>query len=558
MLICGVKVSHDGGVAVIDGNKLIFSIEVEKLANGRRYSALGDLDRIGEILRSEGIEPADVDQFVVDGWWAEGDGDGSQIPTATGGQPMQLPVAPYVEGVRSRDPLHRHEFTAFDFGGRRPGYVSYHHASNHLIGAYSSSPFPARGEDALVVVWDGAMVPRAYHVAAAERQVRSLGPLFPLVGNIFADFCANFEPYYRDRTQMTVAEYRDYHLSIAGKAMAYAALGTVEEAAFSVFDDLLRGSRQISRETAFDLGNNVTEHRSALLPGLSDADIIATFQAFLGNTLVTRLTALAQKVFPGIQVNLAIGGGCALNIKWNSALRKSGAFREVWIPPFPNDSGAAIGTAACEMFRERGQTALDWSVYSGPRLRSSEVPSGWLARQCDERELAWILHHEGVPVTVLSGRAELGPRALGNRSILAPATDPAMKDHLNLIKGRASYRPVAPICLATSSAQIFEPGGNDPYMIFDHQVRSEWLARVPAIVHLDRTARLQTIEPSSNTAAARILLEYEKISGIPLLCNTSANHNGHGFFPDVASAASWGGTRHIWSDGMLYVNKQGA
>jgi carbamoyltransferase len=85
-------------------------------------------------------------------------------------------------------------------------------------------------------------------------------------------------------------------------------------------------------------------------------------------------------------------------------------------------------------------------------------------------------------------------------------------------------------------------------------MRPGWAERVPAIVHLDGTARLQTINDRSHSAAARILEAYAEISGVPVLCNTSANFEGRGFFPDVASAARWGGTRYIWSENMLYTN----
>jgi carbamoyltransferase len=188
-------------------------------------------------------------------------------------------------------------------------------------------------------------------------------------------------------------------------------------------------------------------------------------------------------------------------------------------------------------------------------LVDSPVPDGWRTASCDERQLAQLLHTEGEPVVVLSGRAELGPRALGNRSILAPATDPGMKAHLNAIKSRADYRPVAPICLADRAPEVFAPGTPDPYMLFEHRMRPGWAERVPAVVHLDGTARLQTIGADNHTATARILAAYAEISGVPVLCNTSANFEGRGFFPDVASAARWGGTGRIWSEGVLYTNQ---
>ncbi|MFJ9615333.1 carbamoyltransferase N-terminal domain-containing protein [Streptomyces noursei] len=562
MLICGIKVTHDGGVAVIDGNRLLFSIEVEKLGNGQRYGYLGDLARVAEILAAEGVDVRDVDRFVVDGWLEDGSAEHALIRTQRNGSPATLTVAPYQDRPGTRDPLWRYTFADHDFTPRAPGYASYHHVSNHLFGAYCTSPFAARGQDALALVWDGVTVPRLYGVDAVGRKATPVAELMPFTGNSFADFSVQFDPF-RPRTKArSEEESTRRHLSVAGKAMAYAALGRIEEAAYPVFDELIGAFPTVSPDNAAYFGKKVAANRDELLPGLTDADLIATFQGYLGELLLRRLSATLRRGLPDLgqqhgasrRPRLVFGGGCALNIKWNSMLRASGLFEDIWIAPFPNDSGAAIGTAACEMIRTGGHTALEWDVHSGPRITTGTLPAGWRESPCDERRLAGLLHTEGEPVVVLSGRAELGPRALGNRSILAPATDPAMKDRLNRLKNRAGYRPVAPICLTSRAQEVFTPGTRDPYMLFEHRLRPGWADRVPAVVHLDGTARLQTVDPSQNIATARILAAYEQLSGVPVLCNTSANHHGRGFFPDVASAAEWGGTRHIWSEGTLYTH----
>ncbi|MEV7086105.1 carbamoyltransferase N-terminal domain-containing protein [Streptomyces sp. NPDC093085] len=557
MLICGIKASHDGGVAVIEDGRLLFSYEIEKLDNGERYSSLGDLERVTGILAAEGLAPADIDQFVVDGWYTENAAGEPAVTVNSGGLPVALRVAPYLETPGDDGPLQRHTFDGHGHGhGHGLGlgeYAGYTHVANHLIGTYCSSPFAARGEDAFVLVWDGLITPRLYHIRAATREVTFVEALMPVFGGSFAAFCSRFEPYLLDTDDVTSDTYIRRHLSVAGKAMAYAAKGRVETGAFAVLDDLMAEYRDISVDRVGVLGDKVAANRDELMPGLSNADIIATYQGYLGHHLLTRLTTAVRSRFPAGGHRLVLGGGCALNIKWNTAIRASGVFEEVFVPPFPNDAGAAIGTAACEMFR-RGRTALEWDVHSGPRITTGTLPGGWRERPCDERELAALLHTEGEPVVVLSGRAELGPRALGNRSILAPATDLRMKDRLNDIKKRAPYRPVAPICLEDRAPEVFAPGTPDPYMIFEHRMRPGWAERVPAVVHLDGTARLQTIAAAQDTDTARILAAYAEISGVPVLCNTSANLEGRGFFPDVASAARWGRTRYIWSEGKLYTN----
>jgi carbamoyltransferase len=176
---------------------------------------------------------------------------------------------------------------------------------------------------------------------------------------------------------------------------------------------------------------------------------------------------------------------------------------------------------------------------------------GWQRKQCSVDELAALLA-DGKPVVVLSGRAEIGPRALGHRSIMASPTSPAMKETLNEIKGRESYRPVAPMCLEEHAATIFDPGCPDPYMLFDHKVREEWVDKIPAVLHLDGTARLQTVTEES--LPYKIVNAFYKLTGIPVLCNTSANMSGKGFFPDVASALRWAKIDHVWSEGFLYTS----
>lgn len=557
MLICGVKLTHDGGIAVLEGNKLMFSIEAEKVGNSARYSNFDKLDSIIDYLRLEGLTPGEIDRFTVDGWASMKDGAAPSIDVTLNTEPMCVPVAPYIHGLIEPDPLKRTWFTGLPGSPISPGYASFSHVAGHVMTSYCTSPFAKASEDAMVLVWDGGMLPQLYMVRPNTLQVEALGPLFSLIGNTFSAFCQEFEPYLIDRSLMSAHERDQRELEVPGKAMAYAGMGRVEPSTFDIFDRLTAELSTLSVEDGHVIGRTARSRRDILFPGLSNADLIASFQAYIGHLMVESFKRHFDIYPHGKALNLCMSGGCGLNIKWNSALRSSGLFNDVWIPPFTNDSGGAIGSACCEMVRETRSFALDWSVYSGPSLRKDISPTGWGSRSCSEEELAQILHQQNEPIAVLSGRAELGPRALGNRSLLAPAVDTEMKQRLNQIKGRESYRPVAPICLAEHAREIFEPGSDDPYMLFDHHVRRDWLERVPAIVHLDGTARLQTIGAhAENTAVRRILEAYHKVSGVPLLCNTSANLNGRGFFPDVATAAQWGKTKYIWSDGVLHTNPQ--
>lgn len=120
----------------------------------------------------------------------------------------------------------------------------------------------------------------------------------------------------------------------------------------------------------------------------------------------------------------------------------------------------------------------------------------------------------------LAARAETGPRALGSRTIPAAATSAGMRDHLNDIKLREHFRPVAPICLEDRAPDILSPGRRILTCCLIIRLGAEWLDKVPAVVHLDGSARLQTIGRVSQHQVSELLVEYEKLTGIPLLCNT--------------------------------------
>ncbi|UPK05858.1 nodulation protein NodU [Bradyrhizobium sp. 170] len=553
MRICGIKLTHDGAIALVEDGRLVFCVEQEKRDNNPRYQSIDNLDAVVVALAEHGLDPQDVDQFVIDGWDGEVE---SQFQVLSGATPITLKGAPYVER-HAEGLLTSRDGSSLMLDGRVFPYRSYPHVTGHVASAYCTSPFAKTGQPAFCLVWDGSILPRLYYVEPGG--ARFLECLFPIIGHAYAVAGHHFGPYKR-------ASRTSWDLGVAGKLMAYIALGSVDEDTVALFKELYEerfaadteharryraeiNSAESSLEAMHDFFDASALRLKAKLP----EDVLASFHSFLERLLVREIAvALQRHSRPGPR-NLCIAGGCGLNIKWNSALRATGLFDDVWVPPFPNDSGSAIGAACSAMAAEKGFVALQWSVYSGPALApSSNASSEWDAAPCSMRELATILASKK-PVVFLAGRAELGPRALGGRSILAAATSAGMKDHLNDIKLREVFRPVAPICLEDRAPEIFSPGTPDPYMLFDHQIRAEWWDKIPAVLHLDGSARLQTIPRTSQHKVAELLVEYEKLTGIPLLCNTSANHHGRGFFPDAAAAYQWGGVEHVWCDGLLWT-----
>jgi carbamoyltransferase len=411
-----------------------------------------------------------------------------------------------------------------------------------------------RGEPALVLAWDGGMLPRLYELRPAPRSLRLVRRLVGFIGHIYPVFGSYYGPFVPPGSRPDHDSLPDDALlDLSGKVMAWVGLGTVDEGLFALFDRVYAEKFSLSWNFMYEFTRAV---HARLEPGVREPDAVASFQAWLGGRLVEGLTRAFERE-PALPHRLVFTGGCALNIAWNARLRACGLFEDVWVPPFPNDAGSALGAAAADLVCSGEATGIDWDVYRGPALAPSDAAPGWGARRCDLADLARFLHETGQPVVFLQGRAELGPRALGNRSILCSAERPETKVLLNQVKQREWYRPVAPICLESEAPDVFEPGTEDPYMLFVHQVRHGWRERVPAIVHVDGSARLQTVRAEQNPVVTRLLEEYRRVSGIPLLCNTSANLKGRGFFPALRSATGWEPARHVWCDGQLF-SREGA
>jgi carbamoyltransferase len=551
-VFCGLKLTHDGCVAVIEEDRLRFSIEAEKMENRPRYSPLNRWSDLIGVLGRHGLSPDELDAVAVDGWGRR-NGVRQVFVIDDAGKRRPVEVAGYRDRPGSaKDPLDRPAGFAELFGGQPMKYRSFSHATDHALSSYCTSPFAARGASSLVVVWDGGMAPFLYHYNPATRSLRSLDQLIDMVGSLYPIFASHLQPF-RTGAHALDTNYQKLEvllLPVSGKAMAYAALGEPDDDAISVMHSAAQRKPPTDVVRMYQWSRSVL--RELAPRNLSDATLMASLQEYMGNLFAGSLQRFLADHEEFLDMPLCLSGGCALNIKWNAKVRASGLFSEVWVPPFPNDAGSALGAACAEMIRHTGRSALQWSVFAGPEIIPAQAPPpGWRARSCSLDSVAEILAVENEPVVVVTGRAEIGPRALGHRSIIAPATSADMQDKLNELKGRESYRPVAPICLEESAPSVFCPGTPDPYMLFEHKVRPEWRERVPAIVHVDGSARLQTVS-QDNPVMYELLTAYRKRTGVPVLCNTSANFSGSGFFPDVDSVFRWGRIRYVWSAGTLF------
>ena len=237
--------------------------------------------------------------------------------------------------------------------------------------------------------------------------------------------------------------------------------------------------------------------------------------------------------------NLVISGGVALNCVANGRIVREAGYDNVWIQPAAGDDGIAIGCAYYGhlAIQKKRRNFVMQHAYTGAPYSDAEVDAAsnkWMvdrqvfngAHQSICRETAKVLADEKV-IGWFQGKSEFGPRALGNRSILADPRNPAMKDVLNArVKHRQSFRPFAPIVLAERASEVFEGEEDSPFMLLAKNVEPEWRAKVPAIVHVDGTARVQTVRREHNERLYLLLKEFEALTGVPVLLNTSFNIRG--------------------------------
>jgi carbamoyltransferase len=240
--------------------------------------------------------------------------------------------------------------------------------------------------------------------------------------------------------------------------------------------------------------------------------------------------------------DLVMAGGVALNCVANSHLWRAGPFERIWVQPASGDSGTALGAAM------HVAHALGDDVQPMP---GAALGRGWDAAALEQRlqtaDLAFERPRDiadtaaaalaaNEVVAWFQGRSEFGPRALGHRSLLADPRHPANLEKLNDIKGREQFRPVAPMVLTERAAEIFEGPLPSPYMLFTQRVRPEWRDRIPAVVHIDGTARIQTVDRRQEPLVARMLERFEARTGVPVVVNTSLNTAGRPMVDDPRDA----------------------
>jgi predicted NodU family carbamoyl transferase len=502
MLILSIKEGHDGGIAAIEDGKLLFALEAEK-DNWPRY------DRVtGELMvRAAGMLDRQPDVVALGGW-IKGE-HACEPPSRTG----YYGVGP---GSVSDE--------AGRFFGKPVRYFSSTHERSHIYTSLGMAP-DAAGQAHYALVWEGT-IGDFYRID--ERGAATH------LKHVLADPGAKYAYLFALADPKFPLGRGHFRFNDAGKQMAltgFAKEGPVTDAERETIDFILNHDSIIlglsKEEMAWSHLYNVGVESQAY------RDAAAKHSAAIYNLFFDYAVEHLTEGLP-----LQISGGCGLNCDWNRMWRESGLFASVFVPPCPNDSGSALGTAIDAQWHYTGQASITWDVYAGEAFVEDVEPdpAKYTVRPLAVDEVAHYIERGNI-IGWARGRYEMGPRALGNRSILAAPFTADTTARLNKIKRREGYRPIAPIALESDAHRWFVGSVEDPYMLYFNHVTSEELK---AVTHVDGTARTQTVTPERNPRVADLLVAFRDITGFSVLCNTSLNNNGRGFINRTSDLLAYG------------------
>lgn len=488
MNVIAFHTQHDANLAIARDGVLELALELERLFEERYFESASDpaafrsqwQRAIEAAVRATGIEHFDV---AVTSW-----------------------VVPSRRRILA-ELVHADRWVTVD-----------HHRAHALHGAHDA-PFTR----ALVISFDGGGNDGTFQVFRADEDGLAHVVRVPLnLGTPYRLLATSMPDVTGRRPQP-----RAGHLSLAGKVMAYAALGEVREAWLGPIEEYYRHYQE-PRQALYTLGEQLgLELEPDALEEDDARDLAATSQHVFEKILLDIVHEHLTERDEGI----VLTGGCALNVRANERVRHVSG-RAVHVPPAPNDAGIGVGAL--------------WSV-SPPTGRPDVFAGLPLDMDVSERELRTrgavrtdidaiaALLCRGAVVGVAHGRAELGPRALGHRSLLALPGSLEVRDRINArIKSREWYRPLAPAIAAAQVTDFVTEPVPSPYMSFAMNMRPEAIARFPAAAHLDGTARVQTV--SADTFLGRVLAALQRQGASPIVLNTSFNIRGRPLLQRASAA----------------------
>ncbi|MEU1846841.1 carbamoyltransferase family protein [Micromonospora sediminicola] len=512
MRVLGINaIFHDPAAALVVDGRVVAAAEEERFSrrkHGKRPVPFSAWE-LPELAAAWCLASADVDVDSLDAV-------AYSFDPGLCGDAADLGLADPWDWLRVDYARRAPQFLAAALPGLDPDKVRFvpHHVA-HAASAGLAAP-PA-GDDTAVLVLDGRGEV-ASHLAGVYRD----GRLTPLRSQQLPH---SLGLLYEDLTR----HLGFLHSSDEYKVMALASYGTPKH--LDALRELVRATDDGGfRVEPVDWASLAKAVAPGAEPGEEHADLAASVQRRL-EEVVLDLARWLHDASDGAGT-LAMAGGVALNCVANARIAAEGPYRDVWVQPAAGDAGTALG-AALHVAGELGDRSVPMTGADLGRGWSDEELEAELRRAAlpytrpasIAAEAARVLADNGV-VAWYQGRSEYGPRALGHRSLLAHPGDRDTTRRMNDVKGREQFRPIAPMVRAERFADLFEGTYPSPYMLFVHRVKPAWRDRIPAVTHVDGTARVQTVHPDTEPLVAELLAEFERHTGLPVVVNTSLNTAG--------------------------------
>jgi carbamoyltransferase len=539
MYILGINaVFHDSSACILQDGKLLAAAEEERfthIKHGKRPIPFSTYQlpyhAIDYCLSVAGIHLKDVDAIAYSF-------DPKILSENLSDPKISIPFSPIrenesEEGQSEWDPL----FLSFiinaprqlvdgyphhlqkRFEGAKASVEKWHYVEHHIAHA-ASAFFPSPFSHAAVLTIDGRgeKTTTSYYVGEGKELTK--------ISEVFM-------PHSLGLLYEEVTNYLGFlHSSDEYKVMALASYGK------PVYLNEFRSMIHIGENGKYTISDLKLEERfgkarkrdEPFLP--HHFDIAYSLQKVLEET-VLQLVNWFQKETG--EENLCMAGGVALNCVLNAVIRDYSNFKNIWVQPASGDAGTALGAALWVDAQLRNDNTKSFQMdhcYWGPEYTDEEVEKflKWTKvpyRKLENvaKEAAEILAQDKI-IGWFQGRMEFGPRALGSRSILASPIHAEMQSKLNEIKDREDFRPVAPVVLESDAGEWFENAGYSPFMLFVYCVQSDKADKIPAVRHVDGTARIQTVNEDQHPQYYSLLKEFKKLTGVPVLVNTSFNTRG--------------------------------
>ena len=511
--ILGLQLGHDAAACVLRDGRLVAAIARERLTRNKHQLFL-DLETIDYVLDVAGLTLQDIDSVAFCGYCYKED---SPIQIYS---PDQQHIQHHLWHIAFPSFYSPH-IMAIGKTFKRAYFVS--HQLCHAASAFYTSPFERSAVFTMDASGPNAEVSSLCSFGNGNQLDVFLTPKL-MIGNAYSDFTA----------RLGIGSGIDK----AGSTMGLAPYGTPSPEVVARWEELGDSTWEYANNNDLGEFTKFLDWLWSQISGLGPKetiphelsasqramDIAASLQYVFERTLVKHCQLLYENILGNHDDNLCLAGGSFLNCNANMKIYEETDFANIHLFPACGDDGLAAG-AAFYLYHhllggERQSYAPRDYMYLGKEY--DDTPSG--GRPLDTRELAKALS-EGALIAWYQGRAEFGPRALGNRSLIADARNANARELINeKIKCREWYRPFAPAVLKERSSEFFDFDFESPLMLFISQVKQPDL--IPAVTHVDQSARVQTVDREDNPRYYQLIEDFGELTDVPVILNTSLNVNG--------------------------------